>query len=212
MKKLAWLVALWLVLLFAGMALNREHKQLLSPSGPATRDKGDILLDVFGEFRTVLARYLWFKTDLFHEALEVEGLQVEKQTELIPLMRMVSLLDPRMIEAYDSIAYDLSREHAAQALQLLDEGVARNPASYQLVFRRALLRFQSSHYEAAIEDASQALSLSDAEFDQLNAARLLHWSAKKVGNREAMLVALERLLSLRPEEPLWRQERAALGP
>jgi tetratricopeptide (TPR) repeat protein len=211
-KRTAWLSLLWILLIVGGVALGRQNARFSPLLAHTQRDRGDILLDVFGEFRTVLARYLWFKTDLFHEVLEVQGSKADKETELLPLMRMVSLLDPSMTEAYDSLAYDLSRGHQKmdEALKLLDEGLALNPASFQLNFRRSLLLYREKRYEEAVRDGKQALEVASDEFDQLNAARILYWSAKHINDREAMVMALDRLQALRPDEPLWAEERASL--
>ncbi len=207
-------MAIWAVLLLGGVMVDRQHKSYLpSPSG-VQRDRGDVLLDVFGEFRTILARYLWFKMDLFHETLEVQGKKANEETELLPLLRMVTLLDPTLVEAFDTIAWDLSKYHdkADEALLLLDEGIRYNPESFPLFFRRAMILYGLGRYKEAVEDGKHALLHSSEEFDKLNAGRILYWSANKAADREAMIQALDHLLALRPDDALWREQRAALGP
>jgi tetratricopeptide (TPR) repeat protein len=205
-RSLAQLLSLWLAALLFGAVLAGLHRTRFAAA--AERQRGDILLDVFGEFRTVLARYLWFKMDLFHEVLDDQGVANSQQAEVLPLLRMVSLLDPSMTDAYDNIAWDLYKGHrqAAQALAILDEGLERNPQSFQLRFRRSLVCYQDKQYAAALESARKAVDLAVDEFDKLNSNRMVYWSAKQLGDRAAMRVALENLLALRPNEAQWQQE------
>jgi tetratricopeptide (TPR) repeat protein len=205
----AKLLAAWAALVIGGIVLGGQY-QSLAPS--ASRERADILLDVFGEFRTVLARYLWFKMDLFHEVLDDEGVDHDKQVEILPLLRMISLLDPSMTDSYDNIAWDLYKGHKLdkQALSILDEGLERNPRSFQLWFRRALITHQMKDYQASVDAARKAVEFAQDEFDVLNANRILYWSAKETKEKAPMISALDKLIEMRPQEQLWRTERAKL--
>lgn len=208
----AALLSIWAVLTLAGLGVDRLHQaQFPATSGPQ-RDRGDILLDVFGEFRTVLARFLWFKMDLFHEVLEDEGAKPGDEAAILPLLRMISLLDPSMTDAYDNMAWDLSMGHEKhqQALDLVDEGLRRNPKSFQLHFRRALIAYKDGLYPEAVASGKSAVEFATDEYDILNANRILYWSAKKLDDRQAMQQALDYLVSMRPAEDLWKSEQAAL--
>lgn len=212
MRGRAAVLAAWLVLTLAGLALDRMHQAQFPLSAGPERDRGDVLLDVFGEFRTVLARFLWFKMDLFHEVLEGEGAQVGEEAAVLPLLRMISLLDPSMTDAYDNMAWDLSQGHGKhkEALALVDEGLRRNPKSFQLHLRRALIAYKDELYKDAVVSGKAAAANAVDEFDILNANRILYWSAKKVDDREAMQQALDFLVSMRPNDGLWSSEQAAL--
>lgn len=203
------IVALWAVLVMGGLALGGQYHRL-APSAP--RQQADILLDVFGEFRTVLARYLWFKMDLFHEVLDDEGVEHSQQTEILPLLRMISLLDPSMTDSYDNIAWDLYKGHKQdkQALAILDEGLERNPQSFQLWFRRALITHQMKEYVPSVEAGKKAVEFAEDEFDILNANRILYWSAKETADKTAARAALDVLVKMRPQETMWQKERAKL--
>ncbi len=204
--KRAKLLGLWLLLVGAGVAMSGQYRQL-APTAP--RQQADILLDVFGEFRTVLARYLWFKMDLFHEVLDDEGVDHDKQIEILPLLRMISLLDPSMTDSYDNIAWDLYKGHRQdkQALAILDEGLERNPRSVQLWFRRALITHQMKEYRQSVEDAKKAVEYAQDEFDILNAHRMLYWSGKEIGDKAAMRVGIDKLIEMRPQELMWQREK-----
>ena len=202
MRAYRWPLAAWAVLVLFGALLGSQ-----SPGNrPAvSRDRADVLLDVFGEFRTVLARYLWFKMDLFHEVLEDEGIENSRQVEVLPLLRMISLLDPRMVDAYDNIAWDLYHGHrqTEQALAILAEGLAKNKNNYQLNFRYALILFKEKRMEEAMTSSEVAVALAQDEFEQINANRLLYNSSHAVGNREVERRALKNLLHWRPKEKIW---------
>ncbi len=214
MKSRALPLVLWVILVIGGVAIERQHSAHFAPLGGQQRERADVLLDVLGEFRTVMARYLWFKMDLFHEVLDDQGVAPEQQAEVIPLLRMVSLLDPSMTDAFDIIAWDLYKGHrqADQALKILDDGIARNQNSYSLYFRRALILYQSERYSEALPSAQRAVQLAQGEIDTLNANRMLYWTATKTGDRELAIASLDALVALRPQEKLWKTKRAELEP
>jgi hypothetical protein len=211
MKRYAPLLVLWLLVVASGIMVETRHDRLFVPPEDQ-RESGDIILDVFGEFRTVMARYLWFKMDLFHEVLDDEGVAHEKQAEVMPLLRMVSLLDPTITDAYDVIAWDLYKGHhmTKEAIAVIREGLMRNPSSQQLQFRLAMLLFADEQYGPAKQAALQAEALSTEEFDILNSTRLVYWSSKHLGDEDAMRKALDRLIALRPTDALWTREKAEL--
>jgi hypothetical protein len=210
-KTYAPLLALYLLVMASGNWVSNLNETAFQ-SHRQEREAGDIMLDVFGEFRTVMARYLWFKMDLFHEVLDDEGVAAEKQAEVMALLRMISLLDPSITEAYDMIAWDLYRGHGdiKGALAVLDEGIRRNPESVQLQFRRSMLSYTDKQYEVAEQAGLKASELATDEFDILNSTRLVYWSAKHLGHKDVMRAALARLSSLRPTDALWIREKAEL--
>ena len=204
------LVILWLSLVIGGMAVGHQYRSLKPVQ--TQRQQGDIMLDAFGEFRTVLARYLWFKMDLFHEVLDEQGVPHEKQTELLPLVRIISLLDPSIVDSYDNIAWDLYKGHGdwKQALAIVNEGIEKNPESVQLYLRKAMICHHEKLFSEALESAQQAVQRAEDEFDTLNSLRLVYWSAKALKDKETALDALDKLSKYRPDDTLWKTERAAI--
>lgn len=205
------IVSLWCLAIFSGFFMDSAHQSLLSWSDQP-RTRSDVLLDVVGEFRTILARYLWFKMDLYHEVLDTQSVASERQTEVIPLLRMVSLLDPSIVESYDNLAWDLykGQEESQQALSILDEGIQRNPDSFQLHFRAAGILYHTKSFKSALDFAQKAAPLAEGEFEQLDAYRLIYWSSKELKERTVMRDALRHLLALRPGDSLWSKEMADL--
>lgn len=211
MKTPILVIALWIAVIVSGSAMDRWHeKQFLPP--PEQRESGDVLIDVFGEIKTVLARYLWFRMDLFHEVLDDQGVEPEKQTEVLPLLRIVTLLDPSMTDSYDQIVWDLHKGHGKteSALKLLDEGLRRNPKSYELTFRKALIMHMEDRFKDSAALASQALALTQDEVRLADCLRLIYWSARKTKNLPLQKRALQDLIILRPGDPLWERERVKL--
>lgn len=212
MKPAHLLLALWLTALVIGMSLDRWHEEQFLPPAE-NRKANDVLIDVVGEFKTVLARYLWFRMDIFHEVLDEQGVPPEEQAEVLPLLRMVSLLDPSMTDSYDQIVWDLYKGQGdlKTALMVLEEGLERNPESYELNFRRALLSYMEKDYDKAHEYAVLTLPLTEDQVRLADCLRLIYWSAVKQGKTEIQRMALSDLLKLRPNDPLWIREAQKLN-
>lgn len=64
-------------------------------------------MDLLGESRTILARYLWFTAENYHEMLEKQGASGFKEKDVIPIYRIISHLDPKLEDAYDILAADM---------------------------------------------------------------------------------------------------------
>lgn len=205
------LVIFWIITVGSGMLLDRWHERLFLPP-PEERQAEDVMVDVFGDIKTVVARYLWFKMDLFHEMLDEEGVAAERQTEVLPLLRMVSLLDPSMTDAFDQIAWDLFVGHKKpdDALRILDEGIRRNPKDARLRFRKGVILFKLKEFTEAAEAARPVGSLTEDEFEQLNGYRIVYWSSKEIGDLEVCRETLVKLRELRPLDPVWIREKAYL--
>lgn len=205
MKGSVLVLAGWLALVLLGSALGPTPS---THQNVPRRERADVMLDLFGEFRTVLARYLWFKMDLFHEVLDDEGIDNSKQTEVLPLLRMISLLDPSMVDAYDNIGWDLYHGHqqTEQALGIINEGLSKNPRSFQLNFRKALIFYKEKRMKEALVASEAAVKFAVDEFDRLNSNRLMWRSARNLGEKDFERQALENLRALRPQEFQWEEE------
>ncbi|MCA9794210.1 MAG: hypothetical protein KC910_20520 [Candidatus Eremiobacteraeota bacterium] len=170
------------------------------------------MLDLLGESRTVLARALWFKMDLFHEVLDDEGVDFAKQTEVLPLLRLVSLLDPSFVDAFDTIAWDLWKGHKQpeKALEIVEEGLGQNPGNVQLLVRKAMICISLERYEEAAEASRQALDRAGNDFDVLDAARVAWRSYKELGDQDSQRLVIQRALKVRPGDELWLRRQHEL--
>ena len=204
-------IVLWISVIIGGTLIDRWHeKQFLPPA--SERESSDVLIDVLGEIKTVLARYLWFRMDLFHEVLDEQGVVASKQAEVLPLLRMVTLLDPSMTDSYDQIVWDLYRGHndVDKAMEILEEGLKRNPKSYELTFRKALILHLEDRFQESMETAKLAFPLTTDEVQWADSLRLIYWSAKEIDDLDTQKRALSDLLKLRPNDPLWKREKEKL--
>ncbi len=216
-RKALWLLAI-LVILCGNLLLPQQHERQfrLQQSGPRTR--ADVLLDVLGEARTVVARMLWFKMDLLHEQLDRQGIPHEKQSDLLPLLRMITLLDHRIEEAYDLIVADLTRGHGRhqEAREILEEGLAYNPRSPILLQTKALLLFQNKRYEEVVPVVQAGLAATTDRVDTLNFSRLGFRAEQRLGHPDRAEYYLRLMFSVAPGDPvaasLWQELRGAPPP
>ncbi|MCL6624248.1 MAG: hypothetical protein K6T17_06490 [Fimbriimonadales bacterium] len=95
----------------------------------------DQLLASLAGFRQMVAGILWVRSDQYFHAGQFDA--------ILPLIRLVTWLDPRQKEVYATgawhIAYNFTdeqsrsdRRYIPMALALLKEGVEHNPSSYRL--------------------------------------------------------------------------------
>lgn len=200
--------ALWFIVIIGGAKIDWWHESQFLPP-PEERESAQVLTDVFGEVKSVLARYLWFKMDLFHEVLDEQGVDPNQQSEVLPLLRIVTLLEPSLTDSYDQLVWDLYRGHkkVETAMSVLEEGLKRNPESYQLTFRKALIQhMQKQHVESRIT-AEKALPLTKDKTQWADCLRLVYWSSVELEDLPVRKHALQALLKLRPDDPLWIRER-----
>lgn len=208
------LFLIWALALGLGVSLDPWHeKQFLPP--PEQQTKGGQLVNVFGEIKTVAARYLWFRMDLFNEALSEQGVASEDQTEVVALVRMVTLLDPSMTDSYDQLVYDLFRsqrfnkanaENLKVATELLQEGIRLNPNSFQLRFRQAFIHSMQKQDVEVIRTAARAFPLAEDVYEKTDILRLMYRSAERLGEVELQFKIINDLMTLRPEDQFWHNE------
>lgn len=179
-RPLLWLLGLWLAA--AGLAgpLKRENLKM-SPTKPVIRYQ-DVLLDLLGEGRTMLARYLWFKMDTMHEQQDDQGVATFKQKEVVPLLRMINYLDPYLTDAYDTLAYELYKgyDQLDKAVELVDEGLLYSPNSFELNFRKAFLAERKGDSMTAFEFARRALVADQDEMHNLASLRTMYRAAVRM--------------------------------
>lgn len=212
MRRLAPVLVLLAVLAGANLALPPWHQEQFAPPVEG-RTRADILLDLLGELRTFMARSLFMRADLYHHVMESQGISWRQEQDILPLFRMIALLDPHLVEAYDTAAYDLVLNFGRprEGLEFLREGLRQNPDSAQLHGTLAFLLFQTGDYEGTIPAAGRTLQLSADEFLSLNAIRLMAHAQRKLGRREDEVHALRMWLTMRPDDPYARPRLVELG-
>ncbi len=214
MKALTGIVLLLTMALGAG--LNSWQTEIFRSGGPLTRPtRGPgVLLEAFGEGKTLMARFLYFKAEVYHEVLDIQGVPHAKQKDTMPLLRMVTYLDPTLTETFDLIAWDLWRGwgQTDEAIELLEEALVSNPTSHLLWFRLGFIQFQTGRYEKALPPLLKAAEYASKEdiYEQLNANRLKFWVGKKLDRVDLQREAIEVLYSIHPNNILFARERKRL--
>lgn len=216
-RKALWLLAI-LVVLGGNLLLPQQHERLFGLPQSLPRSRADVLLDVLGEARTVMARMLWFKMDILHEQLDRQGIPHEKQSDLLPLLRMITLLDHRLEDAYDIIVADLARGHGRnqEAREILEEGLRYNPRSVLLLRTKAMMLFKEKRYEEVIPVVQAGLAATFDRIDTLNFARLGFWSEQKLGHPDQAEYYVRLMFSVSPGDPAaarhWKELRGVPPP
>lgn len=141
------------------------------------------VLAMAGQFRIVFANLLWIKVDRYHhEYIEHHG-DWAQDTDLLPLLRLITWLDPHFVQAYQVAGFMLSgRLHRYEhARQLLEEGIRNNPKSYELheEMGMAILRARKD-YREAYTYLAKALSLAQDEFDRQRLQRFCATVRRKI--------------------------------
>lgn len=223
-------VLVFLGLVLGGGGLSKWHEALVPRAGPLTVT--DVMLDVLGEIRTFIAQQLWFEADIWHHAMEEHGIAWTQEADLLPLYRMITLLDPRLVDAYDVASYQLvmNFNRAPEGIKFLDEGLAHNPQSYTLHYSKAFLTYQLKRYAVAVGEAEAARALAvqlleeaqrqvpppspeemgQKSIDLLNAIRILAHSYRDLRDAPAERYYLQMWLRVRPDDPYPRRRLASL--
>lgn len=167
----------------------------------------DLMLRLLGEVRTMFAKSLWIRVDLYHHEMERQGIPWTKEREILPLLQTITTLDPHFEEAYDVGAYDLvvNMHRTEEGLAYLQEGLRHNPRSRMLEFEAAFLLFHTHQYAAAIPHAKLAIEFSHESIDAMNAARILAHSAREIGDRPLEIATLQLCNRLMPRDPYTNQ-------
>lgn len=177
---------------------------------PARGRLGEALL---GQLRTALAGELWMQVDLYEHAMQAQGIPYNHQRDVLPLLKMVIVLDPTFADAYLDAAFQImfdTRDYA-RALDVVEDGLQNNPRNLQLLMARALLLSKLHRWAETLHAAQDALELSQKNADRLNCLRLMALGAEELGQRDMEIDSWRRVLSIQPEDAVARQRLKALG-
>ncbi|MCC6444907.1 MAG: hypothetical protein IT210_15795 [Armatimonadetes bacterium] len=133
----AWRWPALAALLFCALALaegaaQSRYARLQGSKGAP--DGAGVLRQLAGEFRHVFANLLWVKVDRYHHEMEEHHGKLKDDSNLMPIIRMITWLDPEFVEAYAVGGWLLVHYlgKPAEGKRFLDEGIARNPRRYEL--------------------------------------------------------------------------------
>ncbi len=142
-----------------------------------------------GEFRIVAANLLWDKViDHYHHQYMATGGDWSKNESLLPLLQTIITLDPHFTQAYQIMgAVILPRTgHLERGQQVLAQGIAHNPASWELDRDMAMLLAWNQHYPAqALPFAERGLRCADDDFSRNLMTKLCRTLRDQVAARQA---------------------------
>ena len=218
-KRIALLIFAILLLILAIWLMNGfllKQRSLFVPESHHNDEHASmtpvrVMSSAFREVRVTLADLLWIKVDkYFHSSLTPEehekihpghpehlkGVHTvqhqQKSSEFMPLLKMVTDLDPQFIEAYRVGAWWLwSRLNQIQpAIQLLQKGADNNPNHYEFNYDMGLLYFQKlNDYQAAKAQFIRASLMKMDDRDKVNVLEYLAFSYERLNeNAKAITV------------------------
>lgn len=184
-----------------------------------------VMLDALGELRTALAKNIYFQTDLYHHEMEEQKIIWTQERDLMAMYKMVTMLDPRFIEAYDIASYQLVEnfKKPEEGLAYLDEGLQNNPDSALLHFDKAFLLQHLKRYQEAVAEANKAMVLyapdpvallqadPTEQIDFLNACRVMAQSYEAMGNKPMETHLRRIMLMLRPDDDVAKRRLTEMG-
>ncbi len=207
MRRLLLLILLLLAVFFGGQEVGKTKISMI-PSKQEELTPMGLLIEALGEMRYTLAAFLWVKVDLYHHEMLAEGHDWKNNTEIIPMIRFVTVLDPQFAAAYDFGGYQLAvnLKKTREGLDFLSEGLRNNPGDGELLQTMGFVCFHLGRYDQAIVYLERALPGRTHPIDRLNTLRLLTHSLIRLGEKERALQCLREILKLEPGMPWARRQ------
>jgi len=124
-------------------------------------DSRQMMLSMLGEMRYTIAAFVWLKADYYHHDGEASGMSWTEDKSLMPLIRLVTYLDPHFVQAYDFGGYHLAMnlKKPKEGIDLLQEGLRNNPDSLDLNWEMGYILSEQKRYSEAIPYLERSLSL-----------------------------------------------------
>ena len=156
-------------------------------SGPTSKPVGrSVFAALAGEFRATIANLLWIKVNQYHHEFSEKHADWTKNTDVMPIIRMITVLDPRFVEAYLYGAWILGPGcgRYPEAEGFLREGIRNNLDDSELHIELAIIYARHMNRpRLALVEAHQALKLAKGPFYRHRAA-LLCAATERMLNRQ----------------------------
>jgi tetratricopeptide (TPR) repeat protein len=177
-------------------------------------------------YSSMVADFYWLRTIQYYGGKD-RSRQDVRYDLLLPLLKIVTALDPQMVLVYRFGAIFLSEPRpigagdVPSALQLLDEGIARNPDAWNLLFDKGFIYFwqqkdynqaaewffrASRHPKASPEIEKLAQNTIGRQGDMDTAERLWRRQYEDAPNTKMRLNALRNLTNMQFHRELWTLE------
>ncbi|MGB9638103.1 MAG: tetratricopeptide repeat protein [bacterium] len=102
----------------------------------------EVIVYSLGNIRYNLAAYFWIRTEYF---IHYSGLvTINQLPEIVYYAKLITILNPNFIDAYDFGAYQLAffLDLPKEGLEFIKEGIKNNPNEYKLYFTTAMIYSQ----------------------------------------------------------------------
>ncbi len=134
---------------------NRNNNNIVTDNNPSA------LLDILGELRYTAAALLWMKVDYYNHEYEFRGFDYRTNESLMPLIRLITILDPHFVQAYDFGAYHLAvnLNKREESMKFLKEGLTNNPDSFELNWEYGFLFYFNKKYSESLPFLMKARTL-----------------------------------------------------
>jgi tetratricopeptide (TPR) repeat protein len=196
-----------LIVLFVGMCIVENSAVRARPSEPPSKDTSAIYA-LIGEFRVVFANLLWIKAENYHHEYLLHGKAWTSNKEMMGLIRLITILDPRFVEAYATGTYiymDGYRDYP-KAIEFLHEGLANNPRSWELHNLAAVMYAGRLHKpKQALIYARQAVRYCKDNFYRRRTIKLLHTIEKMAAETQKGSADQQGAIANEFENPSKRQ-------
>ena len=134
-KIIVYLSILAIIIISSGIILDKySEMSFKNRNNTNTTDNNpSALLDILGELRYTAAAILWLKTDYYQHEYEFQGHDYRTNEPIMPLIRLVTILDPHFVQAYDFGAYHLAvnLKKNKESMKFLQEGITNNPEAFE---------------------------------------------------------------------------------
>ena len=109
--------------------------------GPASSESNVALAHAAGEFRVVIANILWLNiVDHYHHQYMAQGHSWTTDIELLPMLNLITNLDPHFVQAYEVSSAILMHLHRVnEASAMLVKASNNNPTEWVLPYDTAMM-------------------------------------------------------------------------
>jgi tetratricopeptide (TPR) repeat protein len=124
-------------------------------------DSTQLMLGMLGELRYTLAAFVWLKADFYHHEYDYSNKDWRSNEALMSLIRLVTILDPHFVQAYDFGGYHLAVNlgRPKEAIKFLDEAIRNNPDNFELNWEMGYVLTNQKKYREALGYLLQARAL-----------------------------------------------------
>ena len=160
-KIIAYLSILAVIILLSGIVLDKYAEIDFENRNNTTSSNPSALLDILGELRYTAAALLWMKTDYYQHEYEYQGFDYRTNEPIMPLIRLVTILDPHFVQAYDFGAFHLAvnLKKREESIKFLQEGITNNPDAFELNWEFGFLLYYDKKYSEALPFLFKARTL-----------------------------------------------------